>query len=74
MHRGQGYRTAAAQKAAENALQPDPGGEANYMVQDNPFAYTPGQLMKLFNPKSREAFAAEIYSGFGGGEQTARRG
>lgn len=43
---------------AAEALRPDPSTEAAFQVQDNPFAFSPGQLNKLFNPKSLEAFRA----------------
>ncbi|KAI5919197.1 calcium-translocating P-type ATPase [Camillea tinctor] len=43
---------------AESALRPDPGTEADFQVQDNPFAFSPGQLNKLLNPKSLDAFRA----------------
>ncbi|KAK0742473.1 hypothetical protein B0T21DRAFT_361461 [Apiosordaria backusii] len=39
-----------------NALKPDQGKEADFQVNDNPFAYTPGQLNKMFDPKSLSAF------------------
>ncbi|KAI0394131.1 calcium-translocating P-type ATPase [Xylariaceae sp. FL0594] len=42
----------------ETALRPDPGAEADFQVEDNPFAFSPGQLNKLFNPKSLLAFRA----------------
>ena len=42
----------------ESALRPDPGTEADFEVKDNPFAFSPGQLNKLFNPKSLLAFRA----------------
>jgi Ca2+-transporting ATPase len=42
----------------EEALHPDPGTEADFEVQDNKFAFSPGQLSKLFNPKSLGAFHA----------------
>ncbi|KAH6633790.1 plasma membrane calcium-transporting ATPase 2 [Boeremia exigua] len=42
----------------ETALLPDPGTEADFEVANNPFAYSPGQLNKLFNPKSLSAFQA----------------
>lgn len=42
----------------EEALHPDPGTEADFEVQDNKFAFSPGQLSKLFNPKSLAAFRA----------------
>ncbi|KAF2754631.1 calcium transporting P-type ATPase-like protein [Pseudovirgaria hyperparasitica] len=40
----------------EEALKPDPGTEADFEVEDNKFAFTPGQLGKLINPKSLGAF------------------
>lgn len=40
----------------ETALKPDAGTEADFEVQNNPFAYAPGQLTKMFNPKSLPAF------------------
>ncbi|GAW24192.1 hypothetical protein ANO14919_137740 [Xylariales sp. No.14919] len=42
----------------ESALRPDPGTEADFQVNDNPFAFGPGHLNKLFNPKSLLAFRA----------------
>ncbi|KFY51869.1 hypothetical protein V496_08751 [Pseudogymnoascus sp. VKM F-4515 (FW-2607)] len=42
----------------ENALQPDLGTEHDFEVEDNCFAYSPGQLNKLLNPKSLPAFVA----------------
>ncbi|ROW04736.1 hypothetical protein VMCG_04813 [Cytospora schulzeri] len=42
----------------EDALTPDPGTEDMYHVPDNKFAFSPGQLSKLFNPKSLNAFYA----------------
>ncbi|KAK8098624.1 putative calcium P-type ATPase [Apiospora kogelbergensis] len=41
-----------------DALKPDAGREADFEVQNNPFAYSPGQLTKMFNPKSLAAFYA----------------
>ena len=40
------------------ALQADPGTELDFQVQDNKFAFTPGQLSKQLNPKSLAAFHA----------------
>ncbi|KAL6886410.1 cation transporting ATPase [Trichoderma longibrachiatum] len=40
----------------ETALKPDAGTEADFEVQNNPFAFTPGQLNKMFNPKNLAAF------------------
>ncbi|KAI1801765.1 plasma membrane calcium-transporting ATPase [Daldinia bambusicola] len=42
----------------EAALRPDPGTEADFQVENNPFAFSPGQLNKLLNPKSLLAFRA----------------
>ncbi|KAL8859356.1 MAG: hypothetical protein Q9178_004034 [Gyalolechia marmorata] len=42
----------------EEALKPDPGTEADFEVEDNKFAFVPGQLSKLLNPKSFSAFYA----------------
>ncbi|KAK3994610.1 hypothetical protein QBC44DRAFT_235775 [Cladorrhinum sp. PSN332] len=39
-----------------NALKPDQGREDDFVVNDNPFAYTPGELNKMFDPKSLSAF------------------
>ena len=41
-----------------NALTADPGTEADFHVEDNKFAFSPGQLSKLLNPKSFAAFYA----------------
>lgn len=41
-----------------HALRPDPGSEADFEVNNNPFAFSPGQLNKLLNPKSLSAFQA----------------
>ncbi|CAG8958661.1 hypothetical protein HYFRA_00011501 [Hymenoscyphus fraxineus] len=40
------------------ALDPDPGTEEDFERKDNSFAYTPGLLNKLINPKSLSAFYA----------------
>lgn len=42
----------------EEALTPDPGRESEFDVDDNRFAFSPGQLNKLLNPKSFAAFHA----------------
>ncbi|KAF2788731.1 calcium-translocating P-type ATPase [Melanomma pulvis-pyrius CBS 109.77] len=42
----------------QDALRPDPGTEAEFEVQNNKFAFSPGQLGKLYNPKSLGAFHA----------------
>ncbi|KAF2484372.1 hypothetical protein BDY17DRAFT_248506 [Neohortaea acidophila] len=43
---------------ASEALHPDQGTEADFQRENNPFAFTPGQLGKLYNPKSLGAFHA----------------
>ncbi|KAI6082093.1 calcium-translocating P-type ATPase [Hypoxylon rubiginosum] len=40
----------------ESALKPDQGKESDFIVKNNPFAFSPGQLTKMFNPKSLSAF------------------
>ncbi|KAL2818992.1 hypothetical protein BDW59DRAFT_126122 [Aspergillus cavernicola] len=52
------------------ALQPDPGREAEFEVENNSFAFSPGQLNKLLNPKSLGAFYA--LGGLGGLEKGLR--
>jgi len=42
----------------KNALNPDPGTEKLFQVENNEFAFSPGQLSKLLNPKSLSAFYA----------------
>ena len=42
----------------EHALRPDPGTEPDFAVDDNKFAFSPGQLCKLLNPKSLAALHA----------------
>ncbi|KAH9881910.1 hypothetical protein J1614_001081 [Plenodomus biglobosus] len=44
--------------SAEESLKPDPGTEAEFEVENNKFAFSPGQLGKLYNPKSLGAFHA----------------
>lgn len=41
-----------------DALKPDPGTEDEFQVEDNKFAFSPGQLSKLLHPKSYSAFYA----------------
>ncbi|CAO2654722.1 Nn.00g114550.m01.CDS01 [Neocucurbitaria sp. VM-36] len=43
---------------SKDALKPDPGTEADFEVENNKFAFTPGHLGKLYNPKSLSAFYA----------------
>ncbi|KAJ1324930.1 putative calcium P-type ATPase [Microdochium nivale] len=38
------------------ALKPDQGKEEDFVVENNPFAFSPGELTKMFNPKSLAAF------------------
>ncbi|CAK7274188.1 plasma membrane calcium [Sporothrix epigloea] len=40
----------------EDALKPDRGTEDAFKVDNNPFAFSPGQLGKMFDPKSLAAF------------------
>jgi Ca2+-transporting ATPase len=42
----------------DDALRADPGTEKDFTVTDNKFAFSPGQLNKLLNPKSLAAFIA----------------
>lgn len=44
--------------ADRDALKPDPGTEQDFQVDDNPFAFSPGQLGKMYDPKSLAAFYA----------------
>jgi P-type Ca2+ transporter type 2C len=41
-----------------DALKPDPQNEWEFHVANNKFAFSPGQLNKMINPKSLEAFHA----------------
>ncbi|KAI2952848.1 hypothetical protein CBS147321_580 [Aspergillus niger] len=41
-----------------DALNPDPRNEQDFIVPDNKFAFSPGQLNKMQNPKSLAAFQA----------------
>ncbi|KAJ9136606.1 Calcium-transporting ATPase [Pleurostoma richardsiae] len=54
----------------EDALTPDPGTEDMFRVADNKFAFSPGQLSKLLNPKSHNAFYA--FGGLDGLEKGLR--
>ncbi|KAJ4286428.1 plasma membrane calcium [Kalmusia sp. IMI 367209] len=47
-----------ANTTADDSLAPDPGTESEFEVKDNPFAFSPGQLQKLFNPKNVAALHA----------------
>ncbi|EKG21343.1 ATPase P-type H+ transporting proton pump [Macrophomina phaseolina MS6] len=42
----------------QDALKPDPGAEDDFKVENNSFAFSPGQLNKLLNPKSLPAYVA----------------
>lgn len=44
--------------ADAEALRPDKGTEAEFERENNPFAFTPGQMGKMYNPKSLGAFHA----------------
>lgn len=48
----------ALQLDLQDALTPDIGTEDMFIVHENPFAFSPGQLHKLFNPKNHSAFYA----------------
>ncbi|KAH8659076.1 calcium transporting P-type ATPase-like protein [Tricladium varicosporioides] len=48
--------TAESISKDEEALEPDPGTEHLFEVENNKFAFSPGQLSKLLNPKSLSAF------------------
>lgn len=43
---------------SEDVLLPDRGTEADFQVERNVFAYSPGQLNKMLNPKSLAAYVA----------------
>lgn len=45
-------------ESSEEALKPDPGREEDFEVTDNRFAFSPGQLNKLINPKNLGTFHA----------------
>ncbi|RFU35330.1 hypothetical protein B7463_g961, partial [Scytalidium lignicola] len=53
IHHGSGNEDV---KNDEEALTPDPGTEEDFKVENNSFAFSPGQLNKLLNPKSLPAF------------------
>ncbi|MBE3041800.1 hypothetical protein IMZ48_04315 [Candidatus Bathyarchaeota archaeon] len=54
----------------EDALTPDPGTEDMFHAENNKFAFSPGQLSKLLNPKNLSAFYA--LGGLGGLEMGLR--
>ncbi|KAJ4286014.1 plasma membrane calcium [Collariella sp. IMI 366227] len=60
---GDAPKTGAAADApfqldVKDALTPDKTNEDMFIVSDNKFAFSPGQLSKLFDPKSLDAFYA----------------
>lgn len=50
--------TKSTLESTEEALKPDPGREDDFEVTDNRFAFSPGQLNKLINPKNLGTFYA----------------
>lgn len=42
----------------DDALKADPGSEKDFAILNNKFAFSPGQLNKMLNPKSLAAFIA----------------
>ncbi|KAF3917116.1 hypothetical protein ABW20_dc0106007 [Dactylellina cionopaga] len=48
----------SAEISDEEALRPDPGTEQDFRVEDNRFAFSPGELNKMINPKSMQALKA----------------
>ena len=50
------FNGARFQLNLSDTFTPDPGTEDIYVVPDNKFAFSPGQLSKLLNPKSLGAF------------------
>ncbi|KAF4335847.1 ATPase P-type K Mg Cd Cu Zn Na Ca Na H-transporter [Fusarium beomiforme] len=51
-------QSAPFQLDLQDALTPDIGFEDKFSVESNPFAFSPGQLGKMFAPKSHNAFSA----------------
>jgi len=69
------YETQSAARSPSTArepqpLEPDPGEEHLFAVENNPFAFSPGQLSKLVDPKSLPALQA--LGGIGGLERGLR--
>ncbi|CAK1360862.1 Calcium-transporting ATPase 8, plasma membrane-type [Cercospora beticola] len=56
--KGSSASSVFSHEVREDALRPDPGTEKDFDVKDNKFAFSPGQLNKLLNPKSLNAYAA----------------
>ncbi|KIW01814.1 calcium-translocating P-type ATPase, PMCA-type, variant 2 [Verruconis gallopava] len=54
----------------EDVLAPREGEDETFNIEDNPFAFVPGQMSRLYNPKSLEAFKA--VGGLGGLEYGLR--
>ena len=52
------WRYEGDELTTEEALQPDKGSEKDFEIPDNPFAFSPGQLHKLIDPKSLAAYKA----------------
>jgi Ca2+-transporting ATPase len=57
IHSGASKLTLDSQRS-EDALKADPGSEKDFTVENNKFAFSPGQLNKMLNPKSIPAFIA----------------
>ncbi|KAJ6441475.1 calcium-translocating P-type ATPase, PMCA-type [Purpureocillium lavendulum] len=57
---GSGHRNVppSSPKSSDAALRPDPGDEHLFNIDENPFAFSPGQLGKLISPKSLAAFVS----------------
>ncbi|PTB65191.1 cation transporting ATPase [Trichoderma citrinoviride] len=55
---GELSRSEDIQQHSVSALRPDPGEEHLFETESSPFAFSPGQLGKLINPKSLAAFVA----------------
>ncbi|KAI1497067.1 calcium-translocating P-type ATPase [Biscogniauxia marginata] len=53
-----GHGTNAFTLDLADALTPDPGTEDTFITHDNKFAFSPGQLSKMLNPKNHNAFYA----------------
>lgn len=51
-------RSSLEYESSEDALRADKGNEKDFEVANNPFAFSPGELNKLLNPKSLSAFKA----------------
>ncbi len=51
-------RSAAFSLDLADALTPDPGTQDMFITENNKFAFSPGQLSKMLNPKSYKAFYA----------------